>query len=48
MRAAVGREVESLLIRKAMSRFDGNVTRAAAALGLSPSALYRRLRRLGL
>ncbi len=41
-------EVESLLVKKAMHRFDGNVTRAAAALGLSRSALYRRLQRLGL
>jgi DNA-binding NtrC family response regulator len=37
-------EVESLLIRKAMARY-GNVTHAAKALGLSRSALYRRLER---
>jgi DNA-binding NtrC family response regulator len=37
-------EVEALLIRKAMTRF-GNVTHAAQALGLSRSALYRRLER---
>ncbi len=36
-------EVESLLIRKALARFDGNVSQAARALGLSRSALYRRL-----
>ncbi len=41
-------QVESLLIRKAVGRFDGNVTRAARALGLSRSALYRRLQRHGL
>jgi DNA-binding NtrC family response regulator len=41
-------EVESLLIRKAMARHDGNVSRAAEALGLSRSALYRRLQRYGL
>ncbi|HUG53983.1 MAG TPA: sigma-54 dependent transcriptional regulator [Vicinamibacteria bacterium] len=41
-------EVESFLIRKALSRFDGNVSRAAEALGLSRSALYRRLQRYGL
>jgi DNA-binding NtrC family response regulator len=41
-------EVEGFLIRKAMSRFEGNVSRAAKALGLSRSALYRRLERFGL
>ncbi len=41
-------EVESFLIRKAMARFDGNVSQAAKALGLSRSALYRRLQRYGL
>jgi DNA-binding NtrC family response regulator len=37
-------DVEALLIRKAMAR-HGNVTLAARALGLSRSALYRRLER---
>jgi DNA-binding NtrC family response regulator len=41
-------EVESFLIKKAMTRFDGNVSQAAKALGLSRSALYRRLQRYGL
>ncbi len=41
-------EVEALLIRKALARFGGNVTQAAQALGLSRSALYRRLQRHGL
>jgi len=41
-------EVESFLIKKALGRFDGNVSRAAEALGLSRSALYRRLQRYGL
>jgi DNA-binding NtrC family response regulator len=36
-------EVEKLVIQKALTRFDGNVSQAAKALGLSRSALYRRL-----
>ena len=38
-------EVEGALVRRAMDRFGGNVSRAARALGLSRSALYRRLER---
>ncbi len=41
-------DVEALLIKKALARYEGNVTRAADALGLSRSALYRRLQRYGL
>ncbi|HEY0384518.1 MAG TPA: sigma-54 dependent transcriptional regulator, partial [Pyrinomonadaceae bacterium] len=41
-------EVESILIRKALARFNGNVNQAAAALGLSRSALYRRINKYGL
>ena len=41
-------EVERVLIQKALRRHDGNVTQAAEALGLSRSALYRRLQRYGL
>ncbi len=41
-------EVEVLLIKKAMARYDGNVSHAARALGLSRSALYRRLQRYAL
>src|SRR5215203_2588675 len=37
-------EVEAFLIKKAMARY-GNVSHAARALGLSRSALYRRLER---
>ena len=36
-------EVERHLIRRALDRHEGNVSRAADALGLSRSALYRRL-----
>ena len=38
-------QVEDVLIRKALARFGGNVSQAAKALGLSRSALYRRLER---
>jgi DNA-binding NtrC family response regulator len=41
-------EVESLLIRKAIDRFGGNISQAAEALGLSRSALYRRLQKYGI
>jgi DNA-binding NtrC family response regulator len=38
-------EVEGHLVRQAMERHQGNVSRAARTLGLSRSALYRRLER---
>jgi len=41
-------EVERALIQKALERSGGNVSEAAKTLGLSRSALYRRLQRYGL
>ena len=41
-------EVERVLIQKALARHAGNVSDAAKTLGLSRSALYRRLERHGL
>jgi DNA-binding NtrC family response regulator len=38
-------DVERLLIQKALKRFGGNVSQAAEALGLSRSALYRRMQK---
>ena len=36
-------EVEAFLVNKALRRFEGNVSKAAGALGLSRSAFYRRM-----
>ncbi len=41
-------EVERLLIKKTLLRFEGNARKAAESLGLSRSAFYRRLERYGL
>ena len=41
-------DVEGFLIQKALARYDGNVSQAAKTLGLSRSAMYRRLKRHGL
>lgn len=41
-------EVERVMIQKAMTRCRNNVMKAAGELGLSRSALYRRLQRFGL
>ncbi len=40
--------VETMLIRKALSRAAGNISHAAEALGLSRGALYRRMEKYGL
>src|ERR1700722_19608179 len=40
--------VEALLVRKALQRFQGNISQAAEALGLSRGALYRRMEKYGL
>jgi DNA-binding NtrC family response regulator len=39
---------ERLLIHQSLKRFRGNISRTAEALGLSRSALYRRLERYGI
>jgi DNA-binding NtrC family response regulator len=41
-------DVECLLIKKTLARHGGNISHAAEALGLSRSALYRRIQKYGL
>lgn len=41
-------DLEKIFVQKALRRYDGNVSRTAEALGLSRSALYRRLEKHGL
>ncbi len=41
-------EAEKLLIIKAVTKHDGNLTRAARELGITRAALYRRLEKYGL
>ncbi len=41
-------EVEKLLIRKVLRKYNGNITQAASELGLTRSSLYRRLEKYGL
>ncbi len=41
-------DAERWLITRALQRHDGNVSRAAEALGVSRSALYRRLQHFGI
>ncbi|MGH9592745.1 MAG: helix-turn-helix domain-containing protein, partial [Bryobacteraceae bacterium] len=41
-------DVERFLVQRTLARFDGNVSQAAAALGLSRSGLYRRMQKYGL
>ena len=41
-------EVEKILIRKALKKYNGNITQAANELGLTRSSLYRRLEKYGI
>lgn len=41
-------EVEKLIIRKALKKHDGNISKAAKELGLTRASLYRRMDKYGL
>ena len=41
-------DVEKMVIRKAMSKYGGNISQAARELGLTRTSLYRRLGKYGL
>ena len=41
-------DVEKLVIRKALAKYEGNITRAAEELGLTRASLYRRLEKYGI
>lgn len=41
-------EVEKILIRKVLKKYDGNITEAAKELGLTRPSLYRRLEKYGI
>ncbi len=41
-------ELEKLAIQQAVDRYQGNLTRAAQALGLGRTTLYRKMARHGL
>jgi transcriptional regulator of acetoin/glycerol metabolism len=41
-------DIELRAIRSALTRHDGNVVTTAAELGVSRSALYRRMEKFGL
>lgn len=48
LRAFVLREVEDPMFRAVLNHYDGNQTRAAAALGINRATLRKRLKDLGI
>lgn len=41
-------EIEKILVQKALEKYEGNISKAAKELGLTRSALYRRLEKFNL
>jgi two-component system NtrC family response regulator len=41
-------QMEEQMIRDALRRFGGHITKTAEALGISRAALYRRMERYGM
>jgi transcriptional regulator of acetoin/glycerol metabolism len=41
-------ENEKKLVYEALEKYDGNISKAAQALGLTRAALYRRLEKFGM
>jgi DNA-binding NtrC family response regulator len=41
-------QAEEILVRRALSKYQGNISQAAKELGLTRAALYRRLEKYGL
>lgn len=41
-------EIEKLLVKKAIEKYDGNISKASKELGLTRAALYRRLEKFNL
>ena len=41
-------QAEETLVRRALSKYQGNISQAAKELGLTRAALYRRLEKYGL
>ena len=41
-------EVEKMVLRKALKKHTGNISKAAEELGLTRASLYRRLEKYGL
>jgi transcriptional regulator of acetoin/glycerol metabolism len=41
-------ELEKAMVQRVLAQHEGNVSRAANALGLSRAALYRRMEKFGL
>jgi transcriptional regulator of acetoin/glycerol metabolism len=41
-------DMEKLMVQKAIDKHTGNISRAAAELGLTRAALYRRIEKFGI